>query len=227
MVGGVKKNIWIIANWKSNKTIREALEWIDFVGPKIEKRSNIKVVVCPSFIDIEEVKKAVLVGNFPLIVGSQDLSPFDVGAFTGEETAQILKQFVDVSILGHSERRQNFGENDEMIEQKVIQAKDHNIIPLVCVQGAETLIPEECSLVAYEPIFAVGTGFADTPESANQVAGQLKQKNPGLEVLYGGSVTPENARSFVERENLSGVLVGKSSLDPEEFFKIVSNCFFV
>src|SRR3989344_4007562 len=146
MDGGVKKNIWIIANWKSNKTIKEAIEWIDFVGSKIEKRPNIKVVVCPSFIDIEEVKKTILVGNFPLLVGSQDLSPYDAGAYTGEEAASILKQFVDLSILGHSERRQNFGETDEMVVQKVKQAIDHQITPLVCVQNESTPIPENCKL---------------------------------------------------------------------------------
>lgn len=215
------KNIWIIANWKSNKGIKEAVEWIDFVGPKIGQRPNIKIVVCPSFIDIEEVKKTILVGNYPLLVGSQDLSPFDVGAYTGEEAASILKQFVDLSILGHSERRQNFGETDETVSQKVKQAIDHQITPLVCVQNEGTPIPESCKLVAFEPIFAIGTGNPDTPQNAEDVAGKLKQNRPDLEVLYGGSVTSENAKGFLMQDSISGLLIGTSSLDASEFVKIV------
>lgn len=215
------KNIWIIANWKSNKSVKEAIEWIDFVGSRLEKKPNLKVVVCPSFIDIEEVKKTILVGNYPLLVGSQDLSPFDAGAYTGEETASILKQFVDLSILGHSERRKNFGETDEMISQKVKQALDHQITPLVCIQDENTPIPESCKLVAYEPIFAIGTGNSDIPQNAVEIANKLKQKSPEIEVLYGGSVTAQNAKGFLMQDNLSGLLIGRSSLDPIEFVKIV------
>lgn len=219
------KNLWIVANWKSNETIQEALSWISVVGAKLEKRENIKVVVCPTFTSIEEVKKAVLVGNLPIMVGSQDLSPFDEGAYTGEEAASILKQFVELSILGHSERRRNFGETDQQVAEKAKQALDNQIIPLVCVQGADTPVPEGVKLVAYEPIFAIGTGHPDTPENADEVAKNLKQKyGEDLEVLYGGSVTSSNIKGFVSKENLSGVLVGKASLDPEEFVKMIQEC---
>lgn len=224
MAGGEMKNLWIIANWKSNKTIKEALEWIEYVGPRIERRENLKVVVCPPFTDVEEVKKQVVVGNFPLMVGVQDLSPFEAGSYTGEEAATIMRDFIELAILGHSERRQNFGETDEMVAQKVKQALDHQIIPLVCLQGPETPVPDRCQLVAYEPIFAVGSGQPDTPDSAEQIAQVLKQTYPNLEVLYGGSVNSENVKSFVEKDNINGVLVGKASLDPEEFVKIVQVC---
>lgn len=221
MDGGVK-NLWIIANWKSNETVKEALEWIGYVGPKIEKRNNLKVCVCPTYTAIEEVKKAILVGNYPLTVGAQDLSPFNEGAYTGEEAASILKQFVDLAIIGHSERRQNFGETDQMVAQKVKQALGHDIIPLVCVQGKETPIPEGVNLIAYEPIFAIGTGNPDTPENADEVAKSFKEKyGQEMEVLYGGSVTSENVKAFVQRENINGVLVGGASLIKEEFLKII------
>lgn len=215
------KQLWIIANWKSNKNVAEALDWVGKVGPNIERREDVKVVVCPTFSAIEEVKKAVKVGNFPLMVGSQDLSPFEEGSFTGEEAGSILKQFVDLAILGHSERRQHFAETDEMVAEKVKQSLSNQIIPLVCVQNSETPIPEGCQLVAYEPIFAIGTGTPDTPENANTVAGMIKQLHPEVAVLYGGSATSQNCKSFLREENISGLLIGKASLEEEEFVKIV------
>ena len=219
------KNIWIVANWKSNKTIAGALDWISQVGPKLPKREDLKVVVCPTFSCLSEVKKAVTVGNFPLLVGSQDLSPYEVGAYTGEESASLLKELVGVSIIGHSERRQNFSETDEMVSKKVEQALQSGIIPLVCVQGPDTPIPDGCKLVAYEPIFAIGTGNPDTPENAENVAKTLKKKyGEELEVLYGGSVTSQNLKSFTKMPNLSGALVGKASLEVEEFVKISQSC---
>lgn len=213
--------MWIIANWKSNKNIAEALDWISQVGPQLSKSEQLKIVVCPSFSLLSEVKKAIMVGNFPLSIGAQDLSPFGLGAYTGEEPAQILNQLIGLVILGHSERRQHFGETDELIARKVAQAKLNNIMPLVCVQGVEAPVPNECQLIAFEPISAIGTGNPDTPENADSVAGALKEKTTqDLEVLYGGSITSDNIKSFIVQPNLNGVLVGKASLDAEEFIKI-------
>lgn len=212
------KNLWIIANWKSNKTIQEALDWVAKVGPQVPQKDNLKIVVCPTFSTLSEIKKAI--SDFPLLLGSQDLSPFGVGAYTGEETASLLKDLIDLAILGHSERRQNFNETDEMVAKKVNQTLENNIIPLVCVQGVYTPVPDGCKLVAYEPIFAIGTGNPDTPENANEVAASFTD----LEVLYGGSVTSENVRNFIAQENINGVLVGGASLDAEEFAKIIKVC---
>ncbi len=218
------KQIWVIANWKANKNIAEALEWVAQVGPQLPRRQDLKVAVCPEFDALEEVKKAVKVGNFPLLVGVQDLSPFPPGAYTGEEAAENLKGLADLAILGHSERRQNFGETDQMVEEKVNQALENGIRPLVCVQSAETPLPKLCKLVAYEPIFAIGSGHPDTPEDADSVAHALKQKwGLELEVLYGGSVDDQNANNFVRQVNISGLLIGKSSLDSDEFIRIVRN----
>lgn len=213
--------MWIIANWKSNKTISEALDWISQVGPQIPKRDDLKVVVCPTFSALSEVKKAITVGNFPLLVGSQDLSPFGIGAYTGEEPAQVLNQLIDLAILGHCERRKNFGETDDMVAKKTQQALENNITPLVCVQDENTSVSEGCNLVAYEPVWAIGNGNPDTPENANKVAGILEQKyGNSLEVLYGGSVNSENIKGFITQANISGVLVGNASLDAREFVKI-------
>lgn len=212
------KNIWVIANWKSNKNIAEALDWVAKVGPSIPKRENLKVVICPTFSTLSEIKKTA--SGFPLLLGAQDLSPFGAGAYTGEEAASLLKDLIDLAILGHSERKKNFNETDEMVAKKVNQSLENNIIPLVCVQGEDTPVPAGCKLVAYEPIFAIGTGNPDTPQNANDVALSFA----GLEVLYGGSVTSENVKEFVIQENISGVLVGNASLDAEEFVKIIKVC---
>lgn len=223
------KTIWVIANWKSNKTISEALDWVSQVGPKIPKQDNLKVVVCPAFDSISEVKKAISVGNYPLLVGAQDLSPFGVGAYTGEEPAQLLNGLIDLVILGHSERRKNFGETDEMVAKKTEQALANNISALVCVQGEETPVPEGATMVAYEPIWAISTGLnntpgagkADTPEDADKMATLFKQKyGLNLEVIYGGSVTANNIEGFMTEEHINGVLVGNASLDAAEFIKI-------
>lgn len=218
------KNIWIIANWKSNKSIEEALDWVSQVGPQIPQNDKLKVVVCPTFSALSEVKKAITVRNFPIILGVQDLSPFGIGAYTGEEPAGLLSQIVNMAILGHSERRQNFSETDEMIAKKAEQALRNNIMPLICVQSAETLVPKDCRFIAYEPVWAIGTGTPDTPENANLVASKFKQKYDDLKVIYGGSVSSENVKGFITQENISGVLVGNASLDAKEFTKICNNC---
>lgn len=216
------KNLWIIANWKSNKTISEALDWVSKVGLNIPKQDNLKVVVCPTFSSLSEVKKAVIVGNFPLIIGAQDLSPFDGGAYTGEEPAQLLSQLVSFAMIGHSERRENFLESDEMIAKKVVQALQNNITPLVCIQGPDTPVPPGCKLVAYEPIFAIGTANPDTPENAGRVARLLQQRyGEDLEVLYGGSVNSANVKGFVSQPDITGILVGNAALDAGEFLRII------
>jgi triosephosphate isomerase (TIM) len=216
------KTIWIVANWKSNKTIKDALEWLEVVGPALENRDQVKVAVCPSFIALSEVKKAVLAAGYPILVGAQNLSPFGPGAFTGEVSTEMVQGIADLSILGHSERRKNFGETDQTIEDKVILTKRAGIRPLLCVQDQNTPIPSVIDLVAYEPIFAIGSGTPDTPDNADKVARQIREKrNFQLDVLYGGSVKAENAASFLEKDNIAGLLIGGASLDAQEFVKIV------
>ncbi len=219
------KNIWIIANWKANKSIVEALEWVSKAGPEIPKDEHLKVAVCPNFTGLEQVAKEIKVGGFNLKVGAQDLSAFGAGAYTGEVPASLLSDLVSLSILGHSERRKNFNETDEIVAQKVNRARQAGIVPLVCVQDDKTPVPEGCRLVAFEPVWAIGTGNPDTPENANLSAINLKQKyGKDLEVLYGGSVNGQNAKSFLMQENINGVLVGSASLDAQEFVKIVREC---
>lgn len=220
------KTIWIIGNWKSNKTIQEALDWVGVVGPRLEEKGNVKVVVCPPMVAVEKVAHAIKVGNYPILVGVQNISPFDSGAFTGEVSAALIKDFVALAILGHSERKKNFHETDEDVSKKAKQALDNGIIPFVCLQNENTLVPEGCKLVAYEPPNAISTSGpgakADSPDNAASAAKSLKNTyGEDLEVVYGGSVNAENAKLYLEKEEISGVLPGAASLDPEEFIKIV------
>lgn len=214
--------MWLVVNFKANKNLKETLDWIDAVGPNLSKYENLKIVVCPTFTALSEAKKAILVGNYPIILGSQDLSSFPPGAYTGEESAKFLSDFVELSIIGHSERRTNFSETDQVVAKKVNQAFENSIIPLVCVETPQMLVPAGCKLVAYEPVFAIGSGAPDTPENADSVAEQVKGRyGRDIEVLYGGSVTAENIKAFVQRENISGCLVGTGALDASEFLKMV------
>lgn len=217
--------MWLIANFKDNFSTTEVLDWLGKIGPKLSFENKVKIVICPDFLSIEEIKKEIMVGRYPILIGAQDLSPFSAGSFTGEESAEHLKQFIDLVILGHSERRANFGETDQLIREKTKRAVDLGITPVVCVQSNETPIPLECKVVAYEPIFAIGTGVADTPQNANEVAISLKKQVEGvMEVLYGGSVNAENIKAFMEQENIDGVLVGKAALNTEEFLKMLEVC---
>src|SRR3989344_8692769 len=218
---GGDKIIWVIANWKSNKNIAESLDWISKVGPNIPRIDNLKVVVCPTFSVLSEVKKAITVGNFPILLGSQYLSLFGFGAYTGEQSAKFLKELVEFSIIGHSERRKNFNETDEIVEKKFQQAIENEMTPVLCVQDSDTPIPANSSLVAYEPVWAISTGLnntpgvgrADTPEDANKVAESIKEKHgSSIQVLYGGSVNSQNIKGFISQTDISGVLIGNSSL---------------
>lgn len=224
MDGGETKKIWIIANWKSNLSLSESLDWINKVGPQLNNREDLQVVVCSRFSALAELKQEIQTANYPIVLGSQDLSPFGIGSFTGEEPAELLKELVTMSIIGHCERREKFGETDEMIAEKVKQAQVSGIEPILCIQNSETPIPEGVKIVAYEPIFAIGTGIPDTPENADSVAKQVKSNNPELNILYGGSVGSENCQAFIDQENISGLLIGKASLNSEEFLKIIQNC---
>lgn len=217
--------MWLVVNFKANKNLKETLDWIDAVGPSLPKSDSLKIVACPSFTALSEAKKAILVGNYPIILGSQDLSSFPPGAYTGEEPAKFLSEFIELSILGHSERRTNFGETDKIVAKKVSQAFENSIIPLVCVETPQMSIPSNCKLVAYEPVFAIGTGSPDTPENADNIALEIKNKaGADTEVLYGGSVNHENIKAFIQRENINGCLVGTGALDPGEFLKMVEIC---
>jgi len=223
------KDLFIVANWKAHKTREEALTWLVEVKNSYHEtdsqNANKTVVVCPPYPLIPIVEDFIIKNASPLHVGSQDVSVFETGAYTGEVPATTLEKFVKFCIIGHSERRQHFSEGFEIFSEKVANALGANILPVFCVQNEDTQIPNGVTVVAYEPIAAIGTGNPETPEDAEQIAKSIKEKNPEVKyVLYGGSVTDQNVGSFVNLPNINGVLIGGGSLEASEFIKILQAC---
>lgn len=211
----------VVANFKAYKTWDEVSAWIETVGPKAKIFGG-TIIICPSMAYVSELSQKIKSASWRIKVASQDISKFEQGAYTGEVAASQLKDQVSYSIIGHSERRQNFGEDDEIEAKKVDQAKRSGIEPIFCVQGEETPIPDGVSIVAYEPVSAIGTGKPKSPENVQKVASSIKSKG-NFTVLYGGSITVDNAQSFIKPKIVEGLLVGSASLDPQEFLKIVES----
>lgn len=216
----------IVANLKSYKTENEAKEWLETFEKIRELGQNFdnkEIVICPSFTLLSLFNLYVSDNNLPVKVGAQDVSPFDEGAFTGEVNAKQIKDFAEFVLIGHSERRNNFNETDGVLSKKVELSLEYGLKPIFLVQGNENLIPQGVEIVAYEPVFAIGSSTPDTPENADQIASAIKAKNNTYQILYGGSVTSENVKNFTSMSNINGVLVGGASLNPEEFIKIIQN----
>lgn len=220
------KQIIILGNWKSNKTLNEAKQWIEkFKSLASVLPSNIRLILCPAFHHLDLFANAKL----PLSLGVQDVSPFPSGAYTGAMSARMLEGTVEYTLLGHSERRKYFGETDETIAKKVTEAKDAGIKPIVCISQLpeasrlKELVPDfaDFGMLLYEPLFAIGSGQSDTPDNADKTAKQLQDIIGTVPVLYGGSVIPENVAGFVQKEHLAGVGVGGASLDPEKFYRLI------
>lgn len=220
----MKKKL-IIANWKSYKTKQEAHDWLKVF---IDITSNNKfegkeIILCPSFTLLPYLHTWITNHQIALSLGAQDISPFSEGPYTGEVNRQQIKEFAEYVIVGHSERRQYFGENDAFLTKKIAMAKEAGLAVIFCVQGRETGIPNGAEIVAYEPVFAIGSGNPDTPENANDLAKEIKTEKNIKTILYGGSVTPENVNQFTSKEQIDGVLVGSASLDPHTFAALAQN----
>lgn len=219
------KQTLIVANWKSQKTTKEIQEWLDEIVqfPRLFTSPEKKIILCPPFPYLSLVKKFLQEHTLMLTLGAQNISPFSEGAYTGEVGGKQIKEFAEYVIVGHHERREYFTETNEMISRKMNQAIAHELLPIVCVQSGSDHIPQEATMLAYEPVGAIGTGHPDTPENANEIALQLKQQNTARKVLYGGSVTAANVHAFTAMGDIDGVLVGAASLEAKEFIGIIQN----
>lgn len=222
---------FIIGNWKSHKTIKEAVMWWQDFSAFWKKSpvnpGKIKVILCPGFIHLTILKSLITLSKIPVFLGVQDISPFKEGAFTGEIAASTVSDLVSYALIGHSERRKLFAEKRGELVREIEQARINNIQPIYCVQNEDMLIPHGCQFVGYEPVWAIGSGKPETPENADQAAKNLLKKqeqDKQIKIIYGGSVTPENVTGYRMTKYISGVLPGGASLKPDTFFNLIKNC---
>jgi triosephosphate isomerase len=240
---------YLAANWKMHKTVAEAADFVDALLPRIAATRH-DVVICPPFLALSEV--VVRSRGSAVRVAAQNMHEEQSGAFTGEVSAPMLVELdVEAVILGHSERRQYFGETDEALARKVPAALAAGLEPILCVGESEEARdagrteavleaqlqadlaavdgPERARVViAYEPIWAIGTGRTATPEQAQEtiafVRDVLRRSGAAADevrILYGGSVKPGNATELLGMPDIDGALVGGASLDPGDFAAIV------
>lgn len=242
---------FVAGNWKMNKTIAETRELVSAMKPVLSGIANVEKVFCPPFMSLAEAS-ALLAGS-GIGLGAQNMHWEEKGAFTGEVAPGMVKELCSYVILGHSERRAYFGETDEIVNRKLLAAKKIGLTPIVCVgetleqyesnqtrdvvmrqtsQGLKDVSPEFASriVVAYEPVWAIGTGKASNGIEANNVVKEYirpaiaelygEETAQAVRVLYGGSVTGANAVEFFSQPDIDGALVGGASLKVDDFAAI-------
>lgn len=242
----------IAANWKMHKTLQEAESFIEAIKEKVPSTNEVDSVVCsPALFLHNLVQKAK---DSDVKIGAQTMHFEDSGAYTGEISPVALKDIgVQYVIIGHSERRQMFNETDESVNKKVLAAFKHGLVPIVCCgetleqrEAGETftivsnqvkkalagLSEEEAKtvVIAYEPIWAIGTGKSASSKDANEVCAHIRQVigeqfsnevAQSVRIQYGGSVKPENIHDFLSESDIDGALVGGASLEPQSFLQLL------
>jgi triosephosphate isomerase len=247
----VSRTPFIAGNWKMNKTIAEAEAFIAALLPQVYDTEGVEVAICPSYLALGAMVDSARGSRVG--VYAQNMHEADSGAFTGEVSAPMLTE-IDVTgvVLGHSERRQYYNETDRALQQKVPKALEAGLLPILCVgeteeerergdterklrhqvqEGLDKVpierLPEV--VVAYEPVWAIGTGLTPSPEEAQDavafvralVEGFDKAGGQAVRILYGGSLKPDNAEELLSLPDVDGALVGGASLDPGDFASIV------
>jgi triosephosphate isomerase len=249
-----ERRLIIAGNWKMNKTVAEALDLVNGLKRELASVKEVDIVVCPPFTALESVSKAIIDSNIRL--GSQNMSENGMGAFTGEIAAGMLKEFsVRYVILGHSERRQYQKESDALIAKKAAAVHAASLKPIVCI--GETLAEREGNLtekvletqvrgslagltkaqmeetvLAYEPVWAIGTGKTATTQQAQDAHAFIRKVLASMfddatarkvRIQYGGSVKPSNARELMGQPDVDGALVGGAALEIRSFTDIIKN----
>ena len=249
-----ERKLIIAGNWKMNKTVAESLDLANGLVRELKEVKELDIAICPPFTALSEVSKAVIDSNIRL--GAQNMSQNGYGAHTGEIAAGMLKEFsTKYVILGHSERREYQRESDELIAAKAKAAHEAGLKPIVCVgeqleerESGNTenvvgtqvrgslagLTTEEMlgKVIAYEPVWAIGTGKTATAEQAQEVHAFIRNLLADLfdadtakavRIQYGGSVKPDNARELMSQPDVDGALVGGASLDVRVFSELIKN----
>jgi len=243
----------ITGNWKMNKTVSEAVDFVNNLGSALRDVKDVEVVICPTFVALSEVSK-ILEGSSAKL-GAQNMYMQENGAYTGEISPLMLKELgCRYVIIGHSERREYFKEDNKLINAKIKLALKYQLRPILCVgetlseyqnnqtidivkteirEGLAGIDEEQMSQVAiaYEPIWAIGTGKTATPDDANRVHKIIRKiisemfdakTGEKTRVQYGGSVKPDNISALMEKSDIDGALVGGASLSVESFIRIVN-----
>ena len=242
---------FIAGNWKMNKTVSEAKDLVSELKDLVSGIEEVEIAVCPPAIDLVSVQETIEDSNIKL--GAQNMHWEESGAYTGETSGPMLKEIgTDYVILGHSERREYFAETDQAVNRKVKAAFSHNLKPIICV--GETLEEREKGktedkvenqvstalagleseqvsdvVIAYEPIWAIGTGESASADQANKVISYIREviakdypeQAEKVRIQYGGSVKPHNVAEFMEQSDIDGALVGGASLTAEDFAGVV------
>ena len=242
----------VAGNWKMNKTLYEARDLIRAILPEVEKVEGVDIVVCPPFVCLGVTKRET--EGTAIKVGAQNMHWEAGGAYTGEVAAGMLVDLCQYVIIGHSERRAMFGETDATVNKKIHAALKAGLKPIMCVGetltenqagqtaavvegmvrgGLQEVTTEQAQniIIAYEPVWAIGTGLAATPEGANSVHKDVirpvlrellgAEVGDAMRILYGGSVTAANAAELFTQSDIDGGLVGGASLKPDSFAAIV------
>ena len=238
----------IAGNWKMNTTAQEARALVSQMRDALDAVSGVTSLLCPPFVHLESVAEALR--GTSIALGAQNMHPESAGAFTGEVSPEMLRGLCEYVILGHSERRELFGETDEFINRKARAAIAAGLRPILCVGEsleqrdcgeAESVVARQLALglegvddasalvVAYEPVWAIGTGRAATPETAQAMMAHLRGELTArygadaaneVPLLYGGSVNAANAADYARQPDVNGALVGGASLDADAFTQI-------
>ena len=242
----------VAGNWKMNNTVQQSKELAAEMKPGLEAIAGVETVVCPPFVSLSAVAEVLKGSNIHL--GAQNLNHEDKGAFTGEVSPTMLAELCRFVIVGHSERRNLFGESDGLVNSKVKAALAAGLRPILCVGEqlsdrevgrAETVVEgqvrsclegieyTEALVVAYEPVWAIGTGKAATPQVAQGIMGHIRcvlgslygpDAASEVSLLYGGSVNPGNIGDFMQEKDVNGALVGGASLSADSFVELVQRC---
>ncbi|HJG96249.1 MAG TPA: triose-phosphate isomerase [Romboutsia timonensis] len=241
----------IAGNWKMHKTIAEALDFVNAVKDRVNN-DNVEAVICAPFTLLKDLKEATKGTNIK--IGAQNMHFEEKGAFTGEISPLMLKELdMDYVVIGHSERRQYFNETDETVNKKVLKALEVGIDPILCVgetleereagntkdvckvqveKALENVSKEDLAkvVIAYEPVWAIGTGKTATSEDANDVIAYIREVVANLygelanevRIQYGGSVKPSNVAEIMNQSDIDGALVGGASLEANDYVDLVN-----
>ena len=248
------RRYFIAGNWKMNNTASKAVELINGINAQIAGETSVDVAVCPTFTALDAASKALAGSNVKL--GAQNMYTKASGAYTGEISAEMLKEFnCTYVILGHSERREYFKETDAFINEKVKVVLENGMKPILCVgekleereagntiavvskqtsEGMAGLSAEDAQkvVIAYEPVWAIGTGKTATPALAQEVPAEIRKVLAGLfgaeaseniQILYGGSMKPENADDLLKEKDIDGGLIGGAALKADSFVALVKS----